>query len=126
MTTDVSSPADTRKPDKDGKISGALKRYRVLAWITGVWLLILVVEMVLKYIVYQFFVAGELHEAWTIVPIVHGWVYFVYLIVTLDLAIKVRWPWPKALLTLLAGTVPFLSFWYENRRTEDVKREFKV
>lgn len=126
MTTDLSPQADTRKPDENGKIRGALTRYRVLAWITGVWLLLLVVEMVLKYIVFQFFVDGELGDLWRFVPIVHGWVYMIYLLVTLDLAIKVRWPWPKTILTLLAGTIPFLSFWFENRRTEDVKSAYRV
>lgn len=102
------------------KIKSALARYRVLAWITGVWLLVLVVEMVLKY---GFGVSNAFLD---LVPIVHGWVYVVYLIMAVDLAIKVRWPAGKILLTALAGTIPFLSFYVENKRTTEVKTQFGI
>ena len=105
----------TAAPDK---IRSALLRYRVMAWITGLWLLLLVVELVLKY--------GFGVDALDFVPIVHGWVYFVYLIMALDLAIKVRWPVGKAVFTLLAGTIPFLSNYVEHVRTREIKSEFAV
>ncbi|GGF38381.1 DUF3817 domain-containing protein [Williamsia phyllosphaerae] len=105
----------TATPDK---IRSALLRYRVMAWITGLWLLLLVVELVLKY--------GFDVAALDFVPIVHGWVYFVYLIMALDLAIKVRWPVGKAAFTLLAGTIPFLSFYVEHVRTREIKSQFSV
>ncbi|MAU81236.1 DUF3817 domain-containing protein [Gordonia sp. Z-3] len=98
------------------KVRGALLRYRVLAWITGLWLLLLVAELVLKY--------GFDVDALDFVPIVHGWVYFVYLIFTIDLAIKVRWPLGKIILTCIAGTIPFLSFWFEHVRTKEVKTQY--
>ncbi|EOM75177.1 hypothetical protein Rrhod_3512 [Rhodococcus rhodnii LMG 5362] len=106
--------ADDRK-----KIASALLRYRVLAYATGLWLLLLVGEMVAKYII-----GVEDVPAW--IAIVHGWVYAVYLLVTFDLAIKVRWPVPRTIGTLLAGTVPLLSFFVEHRRTQQVKRDFGV
>lgn len=100
------------------KLTGALNRYRVLAWITGIWLLLLVGEMVWKYAL------GNELPAWgRIIPIVHGWVYMVYLLFTLDLGIKVRWGWGKILLTCLAGTIPFLSFYFEHIRAREVQAQ---
>ncbi|NDK92263.1 DUF3817 domain-containing protein [Gordonia desulfuricans] len=98
------------------KVKGALLRYRILAWITGLWLLLLVVELILKY--------GFDINSLDFVPIAHGWVYFIYLILTVDLAIKVRWPVGKIILTAIAGTIPFLSFYVEHIRTKEVKEQF--
>ncbi len=100
------------------KVRGALLRYRILAWITGLWLLLLVAELILKY--------GFDVDALDFVPIVHGWVYFVYLIFTIDLAIKVRWPLGKIIVTAIAGTIPFLSFWFEHIRTKEVKTAYHL
>nr|WP_206530821.1 DUF3817 domain-containing protein [Rhodococcus aetherivorans] len=96
-----------------------MTRYRALAWITGVWLLVLTGEMVAKYILKVENVPG-----W--IAVVHGWVYAVYLVLTLDLAIKVRWPAGRTIGTLLAGTIPFLSFFVEHQRTKQVKADFGV
>ncbi|PYE13936.1 integral membrane protein [Williamsia limnetica] len=100
------------------KIKGALLRYRVMAWITGLWLLLLVAEMILLY--------GFDNHSLDFVPFVHGWVYFIYLIMAIDLGIKVRWPIGKAIFTLIAGTIPFLSFWVEHKRTEEIRAQFNV
>ena len=113
--TESSTPALTAPVDK---VRSALLRYRVLAWITGVWLLLLVVELVLTY--------GFDNHALDFVPFVHGWVYFLYLIMAIDLAIKVRWSAPKTIITAIAGTIPFLSFWFEHKRTEEVKAQFNL
>ena len=99
-------------------IAASLTRYRVLAWITGIWLLLLVFEMIAKY--------GYGVEGLEWIGPVHGAVYFLYLLMTIDLAMKVRWPLLKTLLTLLAGTVPFVSFWVEHIRTKDVKAQFDL
>ena len=100
------------------KIAAALLRYRVLAWATGIWLLVLTTDIVVKY-------GFDVHTpSW--IAVVHGWVYFAYLLVTIDLAVKVRWPAPRTVGTLLAGTIPFLSFVIEHRRTQQVKRDFSV
>ncbi|MCF8604095.1 DUF3817 domain-containing protein [Gordonia sp. HY442] len=97
---------------------GALLRYRVLAWITGVWLLLLVAEMIAKY---GFGVDGY---GW--VGVAHGWIYFIYLIMTVDLSIRVRWPIGKLIATAIAGTIPFLSFSFEHIRTRDVKAQYDL
>ncbi|MFT4126984.1 MAG: DUF3817 domain-containing protein [Gordonia sp. (in: high G+C Gram-positive bacteria)] len=110
--TQFAKPATTPA----GKVRGALLRYRVLAWITGIWLLLLVVELILKY--------GFDNGVLDFVPIAHGWIYFVYLILTVDLGIKVRWPAGRIIVTAIAGTIPFLSFWFEHIRTREVKAQF--
>ena len=64
----------------------ALKAYRILAWATGIWLIALCAEMVLKYIV-----KVDWPLLWIVAPI-HGWIYFAYLLSAANLATKVRWP----------------------------------
>lgn len=113
------APQKSVPADKQKKIASALLRYRVLAYATGIWLLVLTVEVIAKYV----FKVENL-PSW--IAVVHGWVYLVYLILTIDLAIKVRWPAGRTIGTLLAGTIPFLSFFVEHWRTTQVKRDFGV
>ncbi|TCJ89469.1 DUF3817 domain-containing protein [Nocardia alba] len=100
------------------KIAPALQRYRVLAWVTGLWLLLLTVEMIAKY------GFGVDTPSW--IAVVHGWVYFAYLLVTADLAVKVRWPIGRTVGTLIAGTIPLLSFFVEHRNAKDVKQQYSL
>ena len=111
----TTAPAASR-PAGDHKIAGALLRYRVLAWFTGIWLLLLTAEMIAQY------GFGVDTPSW--IAMVHGWAYFVYLILTADLAVKVRWPIKRTIGTLLAGTIPLLSFVVEHYNTKQVKRDF--
>ena len=97
------------------KIRTALTAYRIMAWATGLWLIALCVEVVLHYV---------LHNEIQWVGVVHGWVYFVYLIATLNLAVKVRWPLLTTLGTLIAGTIPILGIVLEHFRTKQVKEQF--
>ena len=53
-----------------------------------------------------------------------AWVYFVYLLATLHLAVKVRWPLWTTVGTLLAGTIPLLGIILEHFRTKQVKEKF--
>ena len=94
---------------------GALARYRVLAYIVGVGLLALVASMVLKYAFGQgTYVA--------IVGPLHGFLYAVYAVLTVDLALKApRWSVKGTVLVLLAGTIPFVSFYAERKVTERVR-----
>ena len=81
-----------------------LLRYRVMAWIVGVGLVVLVfVGVPLKYAAHQQLVVE-------IVGPLHGFLYIVYLLVAFELAVRRRWPIWKAVLVLGAGTVPLLSF----------------
>ena len=93
---------------------GALQRYRVVANVVGVVLVVFIVIAVpLRYL------GGEPRLSRTISPI-HGFFYVVYLGVTLDLARRAGWSMTRTVLVMLAGTVPFLSFVVERRMTRSV------
>ena len=94
-------------------MNSALTRFRVMAYVTGVVLLILVlVAMPLKYL------ADEPGLVATVGPI-HGALFIVYCLVTLDLAVRLRWQVTRTGLVMLAGTVPFMSFVAERRVVRD-------
>lgn len=95
-------------------MAGALTRFRVMAWIVGVMLLILTVGMVAKY------GFGEPIVVETVGPL-HGFLYVIYLVTVVDLAFKAKFSLMRTLLVMLAGTVPFLSFVAEHRVTTDVR-----
>jgi integral membrane protein len=98
-------------------VESALKPFRVLAYIVGVMLLLLVAGMVLKY------TPIDNPTPVSIISPVHGFVYAVYLLAALNLGLKARWSWPYTLGVLLAGTVPFLSFVIEHRVTQRVHEQ---
>jgi len=95
--------------------TGAAKRYRVMAYVTGVMLLLLCVEMLLRYVVD---VRQPVLDA---IPIVHGWVYVVYLVTVVDLWSKMRWRFGRLATMVLGGVVPTLSFFVEKRVHDDAQ-----
>ncbi len=99
-------------------IRKALLSYRVMAWATGIWLIALCYEMVMKY------VFNDASLSW--IGIVHGWVYFVYLLFTANLAVKVRWPIAKTVGVLLAGTIPLVGIVVEHFQTQNIKSQFGI
>ncbi|QOC90638.1 DUF3817 domain-containing protein [Micromonospora craniellae] len=87
----------------------ALTRYRVIAWIVGVVLILLVViGMPLKYGFDNPILVETVGQA-------HGFLYMLYLVAAFDLSRRVDWPLKRMVLVMLAGTVPFVSFWAERR-----------
>jgi integral membrane protein len=100
------------------ELRGALLRYRVMAWVTGVALLGLCVAMVLKY------VFGVDHAGIGIIAPIHGYLYIFYLLTVGQLGlIKMRWPTLRLVLTALAGTIPVMSFVFERKITHELERE---
>ncbi len=98
-------------------MKGALQRYRVMANVVGVVLVVFILIAVpLRYL------GGHPRMSQTISPI-HGFLYMVYLGVTVDLARRARWSVGRTALVGLAGTVPFLSFFVEHRMTRTVRAE---
>src|SRR5690625_6224681 len=91
----------------------ALTRYRVMAYITGVMLLVLTVEMVLKYLVQVNGFGEEVIGNW--VAFVHGWIYVVYLWTVYDVWSRARWSWGRLWIMVFGGVVPVLSFVVEKR-----------
>ena len=93
----------------------ALIRYRVMAYVVGVLLIVLVcVGLPLKYIWYDDSVV-------TVTGIAHGWLYMLLIITAIDLGRRARWSWWRLLAIALAGTVPFVTFVAEHYATKDVK-----
>lgn len=109
-----------------------LTTYKVLASVVGVSIVtLLVVGIPLKYV----------HALWpSVLPVgstgqelgdainaylgtAHGFIYMAFVFVALILAQRARWPLVFTLVTLVCGTIPFLSFWAENRAIRKVERE---
>jgi len=102
-------------PEDIQGVKGALARYRVMAWVVGILLVVLVcIGMPLKYI----WGDGRV-VTWTGIP--HGWLYAVLLITAYDLGRRVKWSIKWFLAIMAAGTVPFLSFVAEHFATRNVK-----
>src|ERR1700754_5231096 len=90
-------------------MQGALTRYRIIAYIVGVGLLALVlVGMPLKYL-------GDNDTVVAVVGPLHGFLFMVYLLATFDLSRRAGWSFPRMVAVMLAGTIPFLSFWFERK-----------
>jgi len=100
------------------KIRSALTGYRVMAWLTGIWLIALCYEIIMHYAV------GDKSLNW--ITVVHGWVYLVYVLFAFNLAVKVRWPIAKTIGVLLAGTIPLLGIIVEQVQTREIKERFNL
>ncbi|MBI0374847.1 DUF3817 domain-containing protein [Streptomyces albiflaviniger] len=92
-----------------------LTRYRVMAYITAVMLLVLCTCMVFKY----GFDTGE--DLTLVVSQIHGVLYIVYLVFAFDLGSKAKWPFGKLLWVLVAGTIPTAAFFVERKVTHEVE-----
>lgn len=91
----------------------ALTFFKVMAVIVGIGLLVLVLEMILRY-----GFDNHILDWW---PQPHGFIYIVYIVATANLGFKVGWGLMKMVIVMLAGVVPFLSFWAERKVVADVE-----
>ncbi|CAN5765629.1 DUF3817 domain-containing protein [soil metagenome] len=108
-------------------MNAALTRYRVMAYVVGVLLVVLVlVGVPLKYLATPGTGPQEVGE-WitTYLGVAHGWLYMVFLVAAALLARQARWSVPFTIATLLLGTVPLASFVAERRATAHT-RELQV
>jgi integral membrane protein len=125
-------------------IRGAVKFYRLSAYVTGTMLLLLVLEMIFKYTpMHRELDLGGANGFVALVPwdqtgahsqitglnlstgilIAHGWLYVVYLFLDFRLWSLMRWPFSRFIQIALGGVVPFLSFIVEHFITRRVHRE---
>lgn len=89
--------------------------FRVMAFIVGVALLVLVLHMVLTY-------GFDNHALdWWAMP--HGFLYMVYLVAVFLLGAALRWSLGRMIGVMLAGCVPFLSFWVEAKVSAQAKAQ---
>ncbi|MEP6842134.1 MAG: DUF3817 domain-containing protein [Pseudolysinimonas sp.] len=125
------------RPADVPRVRNVLRVFRVSAIVTGVFLLLLCVMMVLRY---GLLVDIEMNGPFgflaltprdhitgvdlsTAILIVHGWLYVVYLGCDFLLWRMVRFSFGRFLFFALGGIVPFLSFYFEFRIPAYVKAE---
>jgi integral membrane protein len=96
---------------------GALKRYRIMAYVVGVGL------MVLVFVGIPIQLAGNQTPVAIIGPL-HGWLYIVYLVFALDLARRARFTLLQMLGMVGAGLLPFLAFIVERKVTARAHAQF--
>jgi len=115
-------------------LRGALFLYRVSAIITGVMLLLLCAEMIVKYGFGTELEAGGANgflalsptgeltglNVSTLILIVHGWLYVLYLFCDFRLWTAMKWPFLRFVIVALGGIVPFLSFFLESQLRREV------
>jgi len=109
------------------RLRTALKVYRVSAAITGTFLLLLVVMMVLRYGFhvdielggpFGFLALTQLGQITAInlsivILTVHGWLYVLYLACDFVMWRLARYSFGRFLFIALGGVIPFLSYYFE-------------
>ena len=132
-------------PSQIPQIRKVLKFYRVSSYITGVFLLLLMITWGIRRLPFLGF------DLWLLGPngfltlesygfegeglpttglnltvwilIIHGWLYVVYLIADFRVWTLMRWPVTRFLFIALGGIVPFLSFYTEAKFARLAKEE---
>ncbi|WP_322754605.1 DUF3817 domain-containing protein [Frankia sp. Cas3] len=108
------APAAGTGRNSEEAIHAALLRFRVVAYVVGVGLITLVlIGVPLKYL------ADTPAVAETVGPL-HGFLFMIYLALTVDLASRCRFRPVHTLAIMIAGTVPFLSFVAERKVSRQV------
>jgi integral membrane protein len=124
-------------------VKSALTRYRFMATVVGVLLVVLILIGVplanfdgssmwgvfpsTPELVAVGSTAQEVGEAiTTYLGVAHGWLYMIFLLTAFVLARKARWDLPFTFVTLVCGTIPVVSFWAEHRATARVRAEHAV
>ncbi len=114
-----SAPAKIH-PERQRRVRTALHLFSATAWITGTLLLLLVVRMILEY------GFGMKVPALGWVARVHGLAFIAFLMASLNLGVKARWPAVTWAVTAISGVVPFLSFVVEAKRRKEVTHTFQL
>ncbi len=117
------------RPEDVPKIRRTISVYKVSSIVTGSFLLLLLVMMVLRYgLGVDIEVGGPFGfvaltprelivgiDFSTVILIVHGWLYVVYLACDFLLWRYIRWSFGRFLFIALGGIIPLLSFFLERR-----------
>ena len=97
-------------------VRGALLRYRIMAFVVGVTLLVFCSAIFLKYVT-------KTIEGDSGIAIAHGWLFMIYVLLGLDLGFRMRWSFGRLVLMTVSGMIPFLSFYAEHKVTGWVRAE---
>jgi integral membrane protein len=84
----------------------ALARFKFIAYLAGVVLILFTIEITLKY-------SGILEIPWF--AQLHGIVYMVYVVIAFDMSRRAKLSLRETFLILIAGTIPVMSFIAESR-----------
>ena len=121
-------------------MNSALTRYRIMATVVGVLLIVLCLIGVplanfdgsSMWGVFPstpawFPVGSTAHEVGELITtylgVAHGWLYMIFLLTAFQLSRRAGWDLPFTIVTLICGTIPVLSFWAEHRATARVRAE---
>ena len=123
------------RPEDVTRIRRTVSVYKVSSIITGTFLLLLVVMMVFRYgfgvdieflgpygflaLTPKELIAGI--NLSTLILILHGWLYVLYLACDFLLWRYVRWSFLRFLFIALGGIIPLLSFFLERRVPRQVE-----
>jgi integral membrane protein len=84
----------------------ALARFKFIAYLAGVVLILFTIEITLKY-------SRILEIPWF--AQLHGIVYMVYVVIAFDMSRRAKLSLRETFLVLIAGTIPVMSFIAESR-----------
>ena len=134
-------------PSQAPKIRKVLKFYRVSSYVTGIFLILLMITWGIRrlpFLGYDLWLLGPngfiTFESYGVegeglpsiginltilILIVHGWLYVVYLIADFRLWTLLRWPFTRFLIIALGGIVPLLSFYTEAKYGKVAEQELK-
>lgn len=132
-------PAGPRPSDVP-RLRTALKVYRVSAAITGTFLLLLVVMMVLRYGFHVDIELGGPFGFLALTPLgqltainlsiviltVHGWLYVLYLACDFIMWRLARYGFGRFLFIALGGVIPFLSYYFEFQVPRYIERRIRA
>ncbi|WP_371576842.1 DUF3817 domain-containing protein [Streptomyces sp. NBC_01314] len=94
-----------------------LTRYRVMAYVTAVLLILLTAGVIGKRLLDLDGFDGFV----TVIGFAHGWLYVLYLVFAFDLGSKAKMPLGRLAWVLLAGTVPTAAFFVERKVSREVE-----
>jgi integral membrane protein len=86
--------------------AGALLRYRIMAYATGIVLITATVMLILQ----KVFDINRIDTVTGLLWVAHGYLFLFYVVTVMHLGIKLRWHLVRLGLTIISGTIPLLSF----------------
>lgn len=119
-------------------MTAALKLFRISSYVTGIFLLLLCLEMIVRYGFGYDLILGGMNgflvleargvdgaglsgtgiNMSTAVLIIHGWLYVLYLFAAFRMWTLYRWSFLRFIIIASGGVVPALSFFTEHHYTK--------
>ena len=89
--------------------------YRIMALVVGTVLVVLSLFLISVRVI-----GNPEPEFYAAAWMAHGYLFPVYVVATFMLSTKLKWSFTKTIFIMLAGTVPFMSFFTERRVAKEV------